>query len=71
MKSVMANISQLVELGSSQQCEHANREATLKARKNIHYGGTEALDFGVQATSASTNEGQHLHYSGTTHTINK
>lgn len=59
MASVIARVGQLVDLGSSQQCEHANREVTLRAPKNIHYGGTEALDFRVHATSAFINEGRH------------
>lgn len=59
MVPVIAKVEQLVDLGSSQQCEHANREVTLRAPKNIHYGGTEALDFRVQATSAFINEGRH------------
>lgn len=58
MATVISKVGQLVDLGSSQQCEHANREVTLRAPKNIHYGGTEALDFRVHATSAFINEGR-------------
>ncbi len=50
---------QYVDLGSSQQCEHANREVTLKVPKNIHYGGSAGLDYRVQATTAFVNEGRH------------
>ncbi|XP_053402201.1 uncharacterized protein LOC123555937 isoform X3 [Mercenaria mercenaria] len=59
MTPFIAKASQLIELGSSQQCEHANREVSLKAPKNIYYGGTEALDFRVQATAAFINEGRN------------
>ena len=58
MRPLIAKASQLADLGSSQQCEHANREVTLKAPKNIYYGGSEALDFRVQATAALINEGR-------------
>jgi len=59
MAPIIAKVGQLVDLGSSQQCEHANREVTIRAPKNIHYGGTEALDHRVQATAAFINEGRH------------
>ncbi|XP_060562490.1 uncharacterized protein LOC132722076 [Ruditapes philippinarum] len=59
MKPFIAKASQLVNLGSSQQCEHANREVSLKAPKNIYYGGSEALDVRVQATAAFINEGRN------------
>ncbi|XP_060555893.1 uncharacterized protein LOC132716601 [Ruditapes philippinarum] len=59
MKPFIAKASQLVNLGSSQQCEHANREVSLKAPKNIYYGESEALDVRVQATAAFINEGRN------------
>ena len=59
MAPLIGRADQLIDLGSSQQCEHANREVTLRAPKNIHYGSTEALDFRVQATTAFINEGRH------------
>ncbi len=55
---VVANAWQYCDLGSSQQCEHANREVTLRAPKNLHYGNSESLDFRVHATSAFINEGR-------------
>lgn len=58
-QSIIANSEQYANLGSSQQCEHANREVTLRAPKMIHYGNSEALDFRVHATSAFINEGRH------------
>lgn len=59
MAPVISKVGQLVDLGSSQQCEHANREVTVRAPKNIHNGGTEALDLWVLATPAFINEGRH------------
>ena len=59
MTPFIAKANQLVNLGSSQQCEHANREVSLKAPKNIYYGGSEALNFRVQATAAFINEGRN------------
>ena len=56
---VIDRSNQFVDLGSSQQCEHANKEVCLRAPKNIHYGGTTSLDFRVHATSAFINEGRH------------
>ncbi len=46
-------------LGSSQQCEHANKEVMLKFNKHIHFGESDALDFRVKAASACINEGRH------------
>ncbi|ELT91452.1 hypothetical protein CAPTEDRAFT_199757 [Capitella teleta] len=45
-------------LGSSQQCEHANKEVTLRAPKNVYFGGSKSLDFRVQATAAFINKGR-------------
>lgn len=59
MMPLISKASQLSDLGSSQQCEHANREVSLKAPKNIYYGGSEALDHRVQATAAFINEGRN------------
>lgn len=56
--SVTARSAQYVDLGSSQQCEHANREVTLRVPKSHHYGNSEALDFRVHATAAFINEGR-------------
>lgn len=58
MEPVIANAEQYSDLGSSQQCEHANREVTLRAPKMLHYGNSEALDFRVHATAAFINEGR-------------
>lgn len=58
-KPVIANAEQLADLGSSQQCEHANREVILRAPKSLHYGNSESLDFRVKATAAFINEGRH------------
>ncbi|KAL4236604.1 hypothetical protein ACF0H5_004988 [Mactra antiquata] len=55
---VIANATQYADLGSSQQCEHANREVTLIAPKHLHYGNSESLDFPVQASAAFINEGR-------------
>ncbi|XP_048257443.1 uncharacterized protein LOC124114456 isoform X1 [Haliotis rufescens] len=57
-KPVIANAEQYADLGSSQQCEHANREVTLRAPKSLHYGNSESLDFRVAATTAFINEGR-------------
>lgn len=57
-KPVVENAEKFADLGSSQQCEHANREVTLRAPKSHHYGNTESLDFRVAATSAFINEGR-------------
>lgn len=53
---VISNVDQYCDLGSSQQCERANREVTLRAPKSLHYGNS--LDFRVMATSAFINEGR-------------
>lgn len=45
-------------LGSSQQCEHANKEVALRAPKSHHYGDSESLDHRVAATAAFINEGR-------------
>ena len=55
---VIGNAEQYADLGSSQQCEHANREVTLRAPKSLHYGNSESLDFRVAATAAFVNEGR-------------
>lgn len=55
---VSARAAQYVDLGSSQQCEHANREVTMRIPKSLHYGNSEALDFRVHATAAFINEGR-------------
>lgn len=52
------NAEQYADLGSSQQCEHANREVILRAPKSHHYGNSESLDFRVHATAAFINEGR-------------
>jgi len=57
-KPVIDNSEKYADLGSSQQCEHANREVSLRAPKSLHYGNSESLDFRVQATSAFINEGR-------------
>ncbi|KAL4220167.1 hypothetical protein ACF0H5_020576 [Mactra antiquata] len=57
-QSVIANATQYADLGSNQQCEHANREFTLRAPKHLHYGNSESLDFRVQASAAFINEGR-------------
>lgn len=54
----ISNVDRYCDLGSSQQCEHANREVTLRAPKSLHYGNSEYLDFRVMATSAFINEGR-------------
>ncbi|XP_056006800.1 uncharacterized protein LOC125658698 [Ostrea edulis] len=55
---VAARAALYVDLGSSQQCEHANREVTLRVPKSHHYDNSEALDFRVHATAAFINEGR-------------
>lgn len=52
------NAEQYVDLGSSQACEHANREVALRAPKSLHYGNTKSLDYRVHATAACINEGR-------------
>ena len=56
--STSSRAEQYSELGSSQQCEHANKEVTLRAPKSHHYGNSESLDFQVYATVAFVNEGR-------------
>lgn len=56
---VVMKAPQLADLGSSQQCEHANREVTMRAPKSLHYGNSESLDFRVKATAAFINEARH------------
>ncbi|XP_065929397.1 uncharacterized protein [Magallana gigas] len=55
---VSARAAQYVDLGSSQQCEHANKEVTMRIPKSLHYGNSDALDFRVHATAAFINEGR-------------
>lgn len=57
-KPIIANAEQYIDLGSSQQCEHANCEVTLRAPKSLHYGNSESIDFKVHATAAFINEGR-------------
>ncbi|XP_053404164.1 uncharacterized protein LOC123554354 isoform X1 [Mercenaria mercenaria] len=56
---IISNAEQYSDLGSSQQCEHANREVTLRVPKSLHYGDSESLDHRVHATSAFINEGRN------------
>lgn len=56
---VAANAHQYADIGSSQQCEHGNREVTLRAPKSLHYGNSESIDQRVKATAAFINEGRH------------
>lgn len=56
---LVANADQYADLGSSQQCEHANKEVSLRAPKSHHYGNTKSLDYRVHATAAFINEGRH------------
>lgn len=56
---VVMKAPQLSDLGSSQQCEHANREVTMRAPKSLHCGNSESLDFRVKATAAFINKGRH------------
>ncbi|XP_052268410.1 uncharacterized protein LOC127869785 [Dreissena polymorpha] len=49
---------QYVDLGSSQQCEHANKEVSLRAPKSHHYGNSASLDYHAQATAAFINDGR-------------
>ena len=58
-EQVISNAEQYSDLGSSQQCEHANREVTLRAPKSLHYGNSESLDYRVHATAAFINEGRY------------
>lgn len=67
MEPVINNAEQMADLGSSQQCEHANREVILRAPKSLHCGNSESLDFRVAATAAFINEGRE--YIAQTHLI--
>lgn len=58
MDPVIANAEQYSDLGSSQQCEHANKEVSLRAPKSHYYGGTKSLDYRVHASAAFVNEGR-------------
>lgn len=49
---VISNVDQYCDLGSSQQCEHANREVTLRPQKSLHYRNSESF------SSAFINEGR-------------
>lgn len=55
---IIAKSASYIELGSSQACEHANRETCLRVPKHLHYGESESLDFRVKATAAFINEGR-------------
>ena len=50
---------QYSDLGSSQQCEHGNKEVCLRAPKSHYYGNTKSLDYRVHASAAFMNEGRH------------
>lgn len=50
------NAGQYSDLGSSQQCEHANKEVSLRAPKTHDYGNSKSLDYRVHATAAFINE---------------
>ncbi len=56
--SVANRCHEYSELGSSQANEHANKEVSLKAPKNVHYGGSKALDYRVHASTLLVNEGR-------------
>ena len=56
--SVASRSAEYSNLGSSQANEHANKEVSIRAPKNTHYGNSEALDYRVQATSLFVNEGR-------------
>jgi len=58
MAPVVANAESYSDLGSSQQCEHANMEVALRVPKSLHYGSSESLDFRVKATAACINVGR-------------
>lgn len=58
MEPVINNAEQMADLGSSQQCKHANREVLLRAPKSLHFGNSESLDFRVAATAVFINEGR-------------
>lgn len=44
---LISNAYHYIDLGSSQQCEHANKEVTLRAPKYYHYGNSSSLDYRV------------------------
>ena len=48
----------LADLGSSQQCEHANKENTKRAPKDEHYDCSESLDHRTKATASFINIGR-------------
>ncbi|CAG2241477.1 unnamed protein product [Mytilus edulis] len=56
---VISKAASYADLGSSQACEHANRAASLRAPKHLHYGESESLDFRVKASAACINEGRN------------
>ncbi|CAG2185916.1 unnamed protein product [Mytilus edulis] len=56
---VILKAASYADLGSSQACEHANRAASLRAPKHLHYGESESLDFRVKASAACINEGRN------------
>ncbi|XP_053400079.1 uncharacterized protein LOC123542175 isoform X3 [Mercenaria mercenaria] len=56
---LVANARQYADLGSSQQCEHANKEVSLRAPKSHHYGHSKSLDYRVHATASYINDGRH------------
>lgn len=58
MEPVIYNAEQTADLGSSQKCEHANREDVLQAPWSLHYGNSESLDSRVAATAALFKEGK-------------
>lgn len=55
---LVTNARQYADLGSSQQCEHANKEVSLRAPKSHHFGNSKSLDYRVHATAAFINEGR-------------
>lgn len=57
-KPIIAQSVQYADLGSSQQCEHANKEVTLRAPKSHHYGAQNPLTFVCKPPlHSSTTEG--------------
>ncbi|XP_052265061.1 uncharacterized protein LOC127867740 isoform X2 [Dreissena polymorpha] len=56
------NAKQYIDLGSSQQCEHANKEVSQRAPKSHHYGNSASLEYRVQATAAFINDGRQYIY---------
>lgn len=53
---VSARMCQYVNLGSSQQCDHAKKEVIMRVPKSLHYGNSDALYFRIHATAAFINE---------------